>query len=654
MAKKKSKTKLIVIPLVVIVVLALVLGIWYKTTQTGLPECTGGQVLSIDDVSVTQASDLTTDKVIRVTFSTIPTAECLSIQLSQEKIESELKKDGINFDATKSIIGDIKLTKEDKIFNIVEDQNKKFFRIGIKDLGKQRFCTDNDCKNAGISTPIASILEGATFDIFLSSPCRCIYDDQVGVGGRFTSTSGINWETEISISGVGSTILSNSKLSDEIGSIAKIKWAGNLASNVDLSPPLNFEAYKPFSDNKFRMVEQVYQDLKNKYESNTLALKNCDTSGLTTCVKSEMENARGYNSFFDTQTSDKLQSWVGDESIVSSASINERNQIVANLDTPVKYPTFTLDIVASSVGIFVQDLGEPKVTCPSDFKMQSGESKKANLIIQNVGKGTGSFEWSVSCTKGSSFLSPQPPKSITKGSSLTIVGTFGLTTEESTDNAECTFTAKELNSLKTDSCSFSYESEKQIECIDGSKSCMGGNTELWTCKSDGSYQKDKCEFGCEAFEDTFRCKLQKDDGGNGKVVEGVCEPVLKLGSFTIIPSFAEKTLATLDPRRLLGQTTTSCLGIIGGISFATAILVFIIGWFILGLLIKDLLIRTKTLTKKKQLTGGGIALALLLPLVISFILYVLVIKLLIWGIVIGVVYLIIIGVIKAYMKKVGL
>ena len=38
MGKTKSKTKYWVIPLVVIVVLALGLGIWYNTQETGLPE----------------------------------------------------------------------------------------------------------------------------------------------------------------------------------------------------------------------------------------------------------------------------------------------------------------------------------------------------------------------------------------------------------------------------------------------------------------------------------------------------------------------------------------------------------------------------------------------------------------------------------------
>src|SRR3972149_1634658 len=80
------------------------------------PTCSGGQVISVDSVNIRDSAELG-KKVIRVVFSTIPTAECLDISLSPSLIESELKESGVtNFDATKSIIGDINLISSSKSY----------------------------------------------------------------------------------------------------------------------------------------------------------------------------------------------------------------------------------------------------------------------------------------------------------------------------------------------------------------------------------------------------------------------------------------------------------------------------------------------------------------------------------------------------------
>lgn len=508
---------------------------------TGATQCSGGQVLSIDDVSIRFSSELQKD-VIRVLFSTVPTAECLDIFVSASEIEDSI--DG--FDATSSIRGDIILTKKDVEFDIFEDQNKKFLKYDLNDIGGTAFCTDNNCRDEGIANPISSIPLG-----FFGQNCMCVSENFKGVGGSFSSGSSLVWETEVSIEG-NTIILDNSDRSGQIGNIAIVKWAGNLAGDIGISRP-NRDVYKPFSDNNFRMIDsgtqQLLIDNYNELTDPIIARgSQFDTQG--SAEKQEaVDDARAYNSLFDTRTTNGLSSWVSQESRVKSASI-QGNKLIINLNSPIVYPQFTLDIAADEVGIFIST-GKPSVDCPNNFDIISGETRDVQIILDNIGQDSGSFSYGINCNKGSSTISPTPPVSISSQGSRIITARMGLTVEEGTETSTCTFTATELNTFEQDSCSFSFTSTKQTQCILDTNSCENGNKELWTCQSDGSFNKVQCDFGCEAFEDEFRCRLQQneicgngiDDDGDGLVdfddpecKEKECEPWVELFGVTIIPN----------------------------------------------------------------------------------------------------------------------
>ena len=465
--------------------------------ETGAIACSGGQVLSVQDINVRFSNELQKE-VIRVVFSTVPTSECLDIFVSESQIEDSI--DGFN--ANEPIRGDIFLTKKDIEFDIIENQNNKFLKYDLNTIAGGIACTNSDCRNAGLSSVISSIATG-----FFGNDCTCVSENLKGVGGRFSDGSNLKWETEIEI-GSDSLTLNNNDLSGEVGNIAVAKWAGNLAGNIGFSSP-NREVYKPFSDNQFRMINLgTYDLLINDFNELNEPLVFAGTPG-TTGFKESIDDARAYNALFDSRTTNGLNSWVNQEQTVKSASI-QSNKLIVNLNSPIVYPQFTLDIVAEEVGIFIS-VGKPRVNCPNNFDIISGESRDVKVNLANIGADSGSFSYGLSCTKGSSILSPTPPESISSGQSRSINARIGLTVEEGTETSSCTFTATELNTFEKDTCSFSFTSTKQTQCLEGTSSCERGNKELWTCLSDGSFDKVECDFGCEAFEDTFRCRLQQNE-----------------------------------------------------------------------------------------------------------------------------------------------
>lgn len=572
-------TKTVLVILAIILVVSAVGGILFFTRDSAPQEtaaiaCSGGQVLSIDDVSVRFSDELQKD-VVRVLFSTIPTAECLDIFVSESQIENAIP----GFEATSPIRGDIRLTKKDIEFDIIEDQNKKFLKYDINTIAGGFVCSDNDCRDAGISNPITSIATS----VFLEKNCACVNENFRGIGAEFSSGSNLIWETDIII-GSDSVTLNNADLSGRVGNIAIAKWAGNLAGNIGFSRP-NRESYKPFSDNQFRMIESGSQNLLiNNYNALTQPLIDFGIPGSLGGIDT-LEDTRTYNALFDSRTINGLNSWVSQEQLVRNAEI-ESNTLIVNLNSPIVYPQFTLDIDAEEVGIFIS-VGKPEVSCPANFDITSGESKDITLNLKNTGANSGSFSYGLSCTKGSSVLSPTPPQNINNGQTNSINARVGLTVEEGTETSSCTFTATELNSFEKDTCTFSFTSTKQNQCIVDTKSCENGNKELWTCLSDGSFDKATCGFGCEAFEDTSRCRLQQneicdngiDDDGDSLIdfddpecKEKECKPWFSIAGKTIIPNI----FCIINNFFLKFRIVFSIiLGVIGGLIGITYLLRFL-------------------------------------------------------------------------------
>ena len=346
----------------------------------------------------------------------------------------------------------------------------------------------------------------------------CVYASEEGVGGKISGGSKLEWETEISI-GSSSTTLSNSKLSGKIGNFAFVRWDGNTMGNKVLDNP-DYDLFFDYTTNDFSLIEEgSHGEIEDDYDDVKSLLKNEGFEG-----ERKHEEIEAYNSFLDEHTKDVLSDYIDDESLVGDAEFDD-NKLIVDAATDLFYPEFILDIEATMVGIF-KTIGEPEVECPNKISIDSGDTKNVYAEIQNVGSSSGSFAYSIDCNDGSQEGTPDSPVSISKGSTKRIKIGVGNTVSSGTENTRCKFIAYEVNSGEEDSCNFNYDSTYVSGCTKDVKSCESGNSELWTCLSDGGYDKIDCEFGCESFENSFRCKKQGeicDDGidndGNGLIDE---------------------------------------------------------------------------------------------------------------------------------------
>jgi len=132
--------------------------------------------------------------------------------------------------------------------------------------------------------------------------------------GEFSVSESFRWNAVIDIAGQ-SLDMNQNTLSGKVGDIAFVKWSGNLMSNDNLGSITGRQAYKPYSDNQWKMIDYGTQsELNNKYISHRQSLINCD--GIVSGCKSEIESAMGFNSEFDSKTSSKLSTWISGNSIV--------------------------------------------------------------------------------------------------------------------------------------------------------------------------------------------------------------------------------------------------------------------------------------------------------------------------------------------------
>lgn len=508
MRSSVTLNKVIIVTLVVLVGVFIILmpkiGL---VKQAGFDAvCTGGQVLAKSDVSLSSSAELDKE-VVRVLFSTMQTGECLTINVGKSELQGNFDEE--EFLVTDPIMGEIWLTKKMKEYNLFEDNTETFFKFATERFdasGIITICSDNKCNERfGSIYNSNNLVASANVE---DPYCVCVYDVNAGVGGDFMSSEGLIWEAKVQIGDETPLILNQSKLSGTIGDIAFVKWAGNIQSNDNLGS-IDADAYMPFSNNQFRFIETgTYNELDNDYWDLRNALDICDTGGLNECID-EIADINSYNSEFDFKTRDDQEfDWRDRETLVQDASIYD-NKLSVTLNSEIAYRIFTLDIAAEEVGIYLTG-GEPEVQCLNDFNMDSGDLEEQTLRIKNIADENSSFFYQVNCDTGSLVLQPSPPTAINSGGTLDITGSFGLTVEEGTETASCEFEAYDINTLKSDSCSFSFESTKTEQCTNGDTSCK--RSELWTCLDDGSYDKLTCDLGCLTIaKGEARCKLSQNE-----------------------------------------------------------------------------------------------------------------------------------------------
>ena len=517
--------------------------------------CSGGTILSVDDVSITSSNDLGGQKVVRVLFDSLTTGECLDIKVTESDLE-DLQDDG--FEVQDGIVGDIEITKKQQEFDLLKNTDK-YFKLITKDIGNSLTKSPSNCgQEDGLN------LLGGYYQLGLfGNRVICVYGEEQGTGGRILSGSSLLWETKVSIGG-RSTTLNNNILESNIGSIASVKWAGNGLGSSLLDNP-DYDLFFDYTKNKFLLIDEGTYNIVNREFHDVLS-----NLGAGYAIRASVANQWiiNYNNNLEQFTKDKFNEWVDDEPLVGSVTADE-NKLIVDLNSNVIYPKFTLDILAEEVGIF-QTTGKPKVTCPSgSISLNSGDTKVVSASLKNEGGSSASFGYYVECNDGSYSVSPDAPQTIGSGSSKTIRITLGNLVSEGTERTNCKFEAYSFNGNDRDTCYFEFDSTFTSSCHEGEKSCEDSNTKLYTCDDVGTYDITNCEFGCESYGTDYRCKLSDEICNNGRDDDGDSlidkdDPDCKKPNFwdAIKQFFADLFAGTINFLKLLKYMVIGVLSIV--------------------------------------------------------------------------------------------
>jgi len=545
------KKKLLIFIIGIIVLIGLVVGVYYfsisePTTEAIFGECSGGTtVLGITNAHITTSSDLGGKEVLRIIAVANGGGECLTIGFDGDDIIDEL---GDEYDVESGVFGDLITKLQTQTFTSSQ-KSGQIYKISRGEKQSGTLCSVSNCEK-DYNNVINSI---RTFPV--TGTCYCYFKNLIGREGQFDSTSKKDFEVEFSIDGLGSTTLSSGQQSGKIGSNAFIKWSGDLFSGTWLSTP-NYDTYLQIADNEWRMTNDgYYDDISDRLEDD----EDCISRGYTvsccggistnpiTCSNSHMNQ---YNTFVDLKLSNKDNTFISQESSVESGDWNG-NKFITDLATQTTWQVFTIDIDADWVGIH-KLVGIPEVKCPSEtLDVTSGQSRTIEFKVRDKAGTNPSFGLNLVCASGSGSLQQSRINNVgTTYEEVNGYVTISTTTEK---DFSCTFEAYDLNEPDNkDSCTASFKGRPFTGCILGEKVCSSDGKELGTCNPTGTnFDFISCIFGCEAFENTYRCRLQAieicDDGidndGDGFVDMddpdceengGKCGWWIKIPEFTIL------------------------------------------------------------------------------------------------------------------------
>lgn len=528
----------IVIAVVIILVLASVVIFVDFPRQAVIQNCPGGlTALSISDARITTSNDLNGKQVIRVTAVANGGGECLTINWDNDLLEDAIGDGTI---VENSVFGSL-VTKSQTQTYTSSQNSQPVFKVFKSPKQEGFFCSISNCQLTFPGTIDARNL--------FPTGCDCVYKDLIGTGGQLDAGLSRDFEVEFSIEGAGQPVtLTASRQSGTIGSRAFIKWNGDLMSNRWLGTP-DYDSFLSDIDGEWRLTEDgFYDDIADRLEEDTEpvgflgggCLLASSTSQINSCITQ-------YNAFVDLKTANKDNEFISREDLVEDADWNGR-KLEADLATFTTWQVFTIDLDAAFVGIH-KNVGQPEVDCPSGRpKVISGSSFESVYEVRDKSGTRPAFSLELECDNPGTGTLETNRISNVRTSFRDIDATISSTTTTDRDFS-CTFTARDLNNPSNkDSCTANYEAVAFTGCTPDQRVCSTDASQLGICNAEGdAFSFVDCDFGCEAFENTFRCRLQTkeicdngiDDDGNG-LIDGD-DPQCKFGDcepwFGVIPNF---------------------------------------------------------------------------------------------------------------------
>ncbi len=542
--------------------------------DSDLGQCSGRWTsFSIDDVTVND------ENRIRV-MGIAKGSECLSINLKPSKLNSYLDDEGLQ--ATKSIIGNIKLKEYTKTFPIDrqtnvygEDLTYKSIEVGsFNVVTGLTICSINSCKSRISEKTIDTFSTG-----LVSQTCNCIYPGSQGISGDFSSARSYgDFKVDVNLGGKTEE-LSRTKQSVWIGN-NYVEYVGVFGNFDKIYPPqydarLIYSNWELVNDGTLNGVEQKFSDFKRCFESGYHT-----SSGFETCKNI-------YNNEVSNILTNKLEQYKTDMSnVIYDANLDKNNLYVSLKATP--YPAFILDLDAESVGIIALE-GKPQITqCISHQDLKSGDNEIVNFRIKNNANVDGvEFYSSIKCNQGAKMWSTN--FNIDGLETKTISAEINpVNPNEGTLSGTCKLTVSDLKSGNFDSCQFGIDVtyESGIICEPDSLSCDDNLHNVLKCSSDGKNTPlfKECEYGCEYIVGGAKCRG-----------EPPIPPILKCES---CEDYALNTLTfglVKSCKPTIFQNTIFCM-----FSFVKLILVPVVFLFAL-LLGGDLFKRFKSIRKNEMI-----------------------------------------------------
>ena len=478
--------------------------------------CSGGfTTLSTSDVNIVPQGDR-----IRV-FGIAKGSECLKIEFRQSDLDAKLKSAGL--DATKDVVGNIKLLEYTKSFPISQTGTFKGNLNNVVVPNTKLTNTNlQNCKDKGYPNAIL-----AYKPVPLVTDLRCVVPGTNGIAGDFTGTSYGNFKVQFDFDGASIVITGRPTSEGEVQQSAslrngdiRIEWVGLLGNLDDVGTP-QYDAR--LINSKWDLVDSGTLGQVDRLLSE---FKSCLTQGQTVdkiyISDGSFDNCK---SRFDSAVSPYLQSKLSQyQSSVGNLvydSSTDSNALYVSLKAP-PFPAFIIDLNAKSVGIIALE-GNPKITqCISSQNLQSGTNQLVSYSVTNDGAANNvEFLSSIICSQGISPYSTNFNINANEQKTLT-AELIPSNPNQQVLVSSCTLTVKDQKSGKSTSCSFSGNVEyvSGILCQANSLSCSDDGKNVVQCSSDGKNKvlKTECNIGCVIDSSSGGAKCisqQPDSGGNG-------------------------------------------------------------------------------------------------------------------------------------------
>ena len=248
-SKSQNPTQTI---LVVVLISGLLFGVHFSgmIPQSTVPSnlnsyvgrCSGGwTTLSVSDVSIHEVGDR-----IRI-FGVAKGSECLAINFNKNELNQKLSSHG--FEATRDIVGSVRLLEYTKTFPIDErgSYTGNFNNLVLTGtelvqphiFGGGGSILLTECKNRGYPTTIYA------YRPFLGYNIRCVIPGSIGISGDFASARSYgNFKALFNFDGLSITIAGQPRSDQEVQKVAvlrngdiRIEWTGNLLNLNEVGVP---------------------------------------------------------------------------------------------------------------------------------------------------------------------------------------------------------------------------------------------------------------------------------------------------------------------------------------------------------------------------------------------------------------------------------